>query len=88
MRSVDSKFFNFYKWRDLQKEINKNRIAVDRKVFEKSFQDRTDVSIAKSSYKSNFKTSKFESGRAELAEQIIKASVGRSKLNVVNFVYL
>lgn len=53
MREVDSVHFNLVRWASLQTEINKNKVDIDRSVFEKSVGEKEKLKEEKALYKAN-----------------------------------
>lgn len=59
---------------DLHKEINKNKIDIDKDVFKKSAAEKQRVSKEKSEYKANYSRPKFQSERNDLISAFTHAA--------------
>lgn len=68
---------------EVQKEINKNKVDIDKTVFRKTFAEKQRVSKEKSEYKANFNRPKFQGERQDLLGSFAHAAkTMKPKMNV------
>lgn len=68
---------------DLHKEINKNKIDIDKTVFQKTDAEKIRISKEKSEYKANFDRPKFQAERNDLLSSFAHAAkTMKPKMNV------
>lgn len=83
MRDSDSKDFNLQKWYDIQKEINSNKVSIDKGVFTKKPSERLDLKKEKLLYKSNRGRPLHEENRADILRRFLGSQVPKFNINLL-----
>lgn len=83
-----SKNFNYHKWLQVQGEINKRKISIEREVFTKSSLEKKKLKEEKKSYKLHQGVASYEKERDSLIGTLINSKYPKFNLSVINGIKL